>query len=185
MIQSWEKFVTNRWTEGCFQYKIPNYTERAMLFASFHFYTLRCKKKKKKKKVSKNSRHKYLSQRKPPCPPKYFKPPCITPPQMPTTLGFQPWVFRVLQYVNSLINIYPTATIILKFWVVLEQTFCKKRIQKNFLWPENSYNLIYPRWLDGNITFRHIPHQIPKWFLGLRQCVFTPSAVWLQKYRKF
>ena len=42
-------------------------------------------------------------------------------------------VFSVCQYLNSAINIYPTATIIFKFWVLLQQIFCKKG-GANFLW---------------------------------------------------
>ena len=69
-------------------------------------------------------------------------------------------VFSVWQYLNSAINIYPTATIIFKFWVLLQQIFYKKGVQT--FSEKNSYNLIYPKWLDKNITFRAIPPPFPK-----------------------
>ena len=48
----------------------------------------------------------------------------------PTKNAYNPGlVFRVLQYFDSDINIYPTAIIILKFWVVLEQTSSKKKVR--------------------------------------------------------
>ena len=68
----------------------------------------------------------------------------------PTKNAYNPGlVFRVLQYLNSDINIYHTVTIILKFWVVLEQTFCKNGTKLSLIWNQ-CYNLVYLRWLDKN-----------------------------------
>ena len=109
-------------------------------------------------------------------------------------------VFKFLQYFNSDNNIYPTATIILKFWVVLEQTFYKK--SPKFLWSENSYNLLYSRWLDKNVTVSPIsqpptpppppPPPLPfrKMFSRLEKMPLYSIAdstafAWLQKYGTF
>ena len=124
-----------------------------MLFESFHFYILIYKKQI----VLKYSRHTNTCPKE--SPPaialKYYKPlPSHTMNNLTKNIYNPGLVFRVLQYLNSDINIYPTAIIILKFWVVLEQTFCKK---------------------GSKLTLRPNPLTISQnGFLALRQYLFTP-----------
>ena len=96
--------------------------------------------------------------------------PCITPQKKCLELRSPGLVFRVLQYLNSAVNIYPTAATILKLWGVLEYTSCKKAKSSYFFWSENSYNLIYPRWLDKTKLFIPIPPLFPK-------IVFRPQTM--------
>ena len=104
--------------------------------------------------------HKYLSQRKPPALPNNINPcPMHNPTKNAYNTGL---VFRVLQYLNSDIKIYPTATIILKFWVVLEQTFCKKRHTVNPGIPEHG-TAEHPRTVADNGTLAEYP-RIPTTF---------------------
>ena len=127
--------------------KVTVYTERA--------YILRSKNSFETFKT-----HKYLSQGKPPALPNNINP---CPMHNPTKNAYNPGlVFRVLQYLNSDIKIYPTATIILKFWVVLEQTFCKKRHTVNPGIPEHG-TAEHPRTVADNGTLAEYP-RIPTTF---------------------
>ena len=197
IIQSLENFETDEQTDGltdrqmaASKYKMPIYSERAMLFGSFHFYILRYKKSI----VLKRSWHTNTCPKakawKPGGSPNYIN--IISPCPMHNAIqnAYNPGlVFRVLQYLNnSDINIYPTVIIILKFWVVLEQILSVKK-GPNILWSENCCNLVYPRWQDKNSDLSPPPFHK----MVFRRLETTPlysiadSAVlvWLQKYGKF